>query len=671
MFFFKIVAASNMNIQSMERSSRSSAERAIIRKTAKFNEERPDSKLFLVESDDDEITIVALMKNTALTEELLSEFCTAAGIEYSDPEIEETTLTYFADMLQDGYRSNLTGVNPSEILSMFGLDKMLSDDLFDCFDIEEELMSSYICKSSLFETAEKTVPSGSLKKELERIYISAAAAGIKGHPVHYMTEADDAEPKKLIIDSLLKALYDNGRIASRKFCRVKIEPTGRFSRAKAESLYKSCTGGAVVLDFKFSADGGDKANAEYEIIGAICDVMKRYRHSVLTAFCLPRVCERVKKVFFENLPAVTVVELTEDLLGAGAARAYLQRIAAERGVAPDRQLYSQISRGGSYLPGEVRAMFDRWYDVKLTKSVYPQYKCKVREIKKEVKSNSRGNAYDELSRMIGLQNVKAMITGALDYYKLQRMYGEFGIVRDRPAMHMVFTGNPGTAKTTVARLFAAIMRENGVLSSGHIVEVGRSDLVGKYVGWTAKTVIEKFDLASGGVLFIDEAYSLVDEKKGSFGDEAITTIVREMENRRDDIIVIFAGYPDEMNDFLARNPGLNSRIAFHVDFPDYTPEELCGIAGLISASKGLKLSEGAVGRLSVLFEAAIKRSDFGNGCYARNIIEAAEMNLASRVAKMDPAAVTKEILTTLEAEDIKLPAPETAEKKILRIGFSA
>jgi SpoVK/Ycf46/Vps4 family AAA+-type ATPase len=133
---------------------------------------------------------------------------------------------------------------------------------------------------------------------------------------------------------------------------------------------------------------------------------------------------------------------------------------------------------------------------------------------------------------------------------------------------MIFTGNPGTAKTTVARLVAQILKENGILSNGNLYEVGRSNLVGKYVGHTAPLVRDAFNLAQGSVLFIDEAYSLVDDSPGSFGDEAINTIVQEMENRRDDMVVIFAGYPKPMEEFLNRNEGLRSRIAFHVAFDD-------------------------------------------------------------------------------------------------------
>lgn len=235
-------------------------------------------------------------------------------------------------------------------------------------------------------------------------------------------------------------------------------------------------------------------------------------------------------------------------------------------------------------------------------------------------------------------------------------------------MHMVFTGNPGTAKTTVARLFSRIMKENELLSRGHLVEVGRGDLVGRYVGWTAKTVEEKFRQADGGVLFIDEAYSLVDDRDGSYGDEAINSIVQQMENRRDSMIVIFAGYPDKMESFLDKNPGLRSRIAFHVDFPDYSTDELCDIAKHVGKAKGLKLSEDALSKLSEVFEAARLSPDFGNGRYVRNVIEHTEMNMAGRLLSIEPETMTAEALTTITAEDVDMPErkPEKREK---RIGF--
>jgi SpoVK/Ycf46/Vps4 family AAA+-type ATPase len=235
-------------------------------------------------------------------------------------------------------------------------------------------------------------------------------------------------------------------------------------------------------------------------------------------------------------------------------------------------------------------------------------------------------------------------------------------------MHMVFTGNPGTAKTTAARLFARIMRDNGLLSKGQLVEVGRGDLVGKYVGWTAQTVQAKFREAKGGVLFIDEAYSLVEHHSGSFGDEAINTIVQEMENHREDVVVIFAGYPDEMERFLQRNPGLRSRIAFHVPFADYNAEELCQIAELMGKSKGVHFDADAQEKLYAVFEDARKRSDFGNGRFVRNILEKAKMNQASRLLEYDFDAITTEEIKTIKAVDIT-PPPEVKKEVKRTIGF--
>lgn len=236
-------------------------------------------------------------------------------------------------------------------------------------------------------------------------------------------------------------------------------------------------------------------------------------------------------------------------------------------------------------------------------------------------------------------------------------------------MHMVFAGNPGTAKTTVARLMARIMKDNGLLATGGLVEVGRADLVGKYVGWTAQIVKKKFKEARGSVLFIDEAYSLLDEREGLFGDEAINTIVQEMENAREDTVVVFAGYPDRMKEFVERNPGLRSRVAFHVDFPDYTTEELLDIFGLILKEKGRRAGPDTLERARSLLEGATAAPDFGNGRFVRNLVERAEMRHASRVLALPPDAVTDESIRTFLPEDLE--PPECAGRPTgRRVGFA-
>ena len=172
------------------------------------------------------------------------------------------------------------------------------------------------------------------------------------------------------------------------------------------------------------------------------------------------------------------------------------------------------------------------------------------------------------------------------------------------------------------------------------------------------------------MLFIDEAYSLVDDRDGSFGDEAINTIVQEMENHRDDVVVIFAGYPDKMEGFLRKNPGLRSRIAFHVPFSDYDTQALCEIAELMAKQKGLAFTDEARNKLTCLFETARHESDFGNGRYVRNVIEKAKMAQATRLLAMDFDSVGKEDIALITAEDIEIPKTHTNQEK-KRIGFCA
>lgn len=280
-----------------------------------------------------------------------------------------------------------------------------------------------------------------------------------------------------------------------------------------------------------------------------------------------------------------------------------------------------------------------------------------------------GTAKKELDNMIGLASVKKIIHKAIAHYKLNKLCIAKGIAREKASLHMVFTGNPGTAKTSVARLFAEILKDEKVLSTGTFVEVGRADLVGDHVGATAPLVKRKFKEAQGGILFIDEAYSLCDNYENGFGDEAINTIVQEMENHRDNIIVIFAGYNEPMQRFLDRNPGMLSRIAFQIEFDDYTTEELCDIAKLMASKKQMTITDAAMDKLRENFDIVREEADYGNGRFVRKTLEEAEMNLAERVLQYKESEITKELITTIEVRDILDMA--TRKRAVKRIGFAS
>ena len=238
--------------------------------------------------------------------------------------------------------------------------------------------------------------------------------------------------------------------------------------------------------------------------------------------------------------------------------------------------------------------------------------------------------------------------------------------------HMLFTGNPGTAKTTVARLLAQIFAKEGITDAPTFIECGRADLVGQYLGHTAVKVKKAFERAKGGVLFIDEAYSLVDGYRGHYGDEAINTIVQEMENNRENTVVIFAGYPKPMQRFLDANEGLRSRIGFHLEFPDYDAQDLLAILELMLKERTYILSNGAKAKALEIFKQAAKQSDFGNGRFVRNLLEQMIMQQSLRIYdEGSDRSWDKDSISILTAADIPsdiLPPSPNTETKV--IGFN-
>lgn len=638
-------------------------------KTLQYNKNNPDAYIFAYdmpflsdEFDDVWRGSLAAASNKELTENDIAEYLSFLNQPYkAENSLVEITFHAFETRLEiayeehfiDGIKSVLRNLNIEELANRKGI--------FFC----ELFAEKNTTKNKLMKEAE-AVLSTPLKDEISRIYQCKGDGKTFGNPVHYLIESDNGKNRAKMMDILVSALYNSKRIGFARYSIIFMEDLGRMG---TDALFKSSFGGAVRVDF-IGGDISDSSLADtaFRTITDAGHYLSVYGNDVLQIICLPKACKKLKSILFEEAKNITFVEITEDSVAGKRAKNYLKSKAQENNYKPNKRLYREVENSETeFSPSELNDIYERWQSNYLKTEVYPQYakiKCSGETTSKR---KDDGKAYDELQKMVGLQNAKKIIDEALGFYKAQKLFAERGFKEQHPAMHMVFTGNPGTAKTTVARLFAKIMKENGLLSEGKLYEVGRADLVGKYVGWTAKIVKDKFKQARGSVLFIDEAYSLLDDRGGSFGDEAINTIVQEMENNREDIVVIFAGYPNEMEDFLSRNPGLRSRIAFHVPFEDYCPDELFGISKLIAAKKGMAFSNGVREKLMSIFDDAVKSEDFGNGRFVRNIMEKAQMKQANRLVHMDYNSVTKDDVLTLCPEDFEAPIMKKMQKNV--IGF--
>ena len=671
MVFYKIEAVRNVRGDETKELSRQE-QRALATDLAEKSESLfqkcgQQHFIFTVVVRERSATFGAITKTNENIEKVFAEYKKALPFEIDSRKTEEITFNALTSLLSGADRNDYIR-DDDEVLEAFEIDDLNSR--YSHSDFGEGILRADMTAEEACRVSDDLLFGGSFTPEIKRIYASSGKGKPQGHPVHYILQTDDREIRKTIYKTLLSSLYAAGRIMNRRYCFVDYDDESSFPDQSLDTLYRSSENGAVVIRY----NGGNGSNGRYakrgaDVVAALCETAAKYKNKVLTVICLPTGSHRIKEEFLLGFGSASFVELHEDIVFGERAEKYLKARVREQKIRADKKLLPLPDQGKGYTANELNRIFEEWYDKKLRNSVYPQYK-EAATAKAQVKmERHKGSAYEELQHLIGLTEAKKVMNQALNFYKAQKLFADRGMPADRLSMHMVFTGNPGTAKTTVARLFAQIMKENGLLSKGDLYEVGRADLVGKYVGHTAPLVQQAFKRARGSVLFIDEAYSLVDDRDGMYGDEAINTIVQEMENHREDMVVIFAGYPDKMEGFLGKNPGLRSRIAFHIPFEDYNAEELCGIAELIAKDKGLTLSQDAVQKLGGIFKDAGTNDDFGNGRFARNIIEKAKMAQANRLLGMDFESVTDRDIVTICAEDIEFPVKP--KEKTIKIGFSA
>ena len=279
----------------------------------------------------------------------------------------------------------------------------------------------------------------------------------------------------------------------------------------------------------------------------------------------------------------------------------------------------------------------------------------ARTVMEVLAQSQAGAVIDELEgELVGLAPVKSRIREIAALLVIDKLRMNLGLMAHAPSLHMCFTGNPGTGKTTVALRMAEILHRLGYVRKGHMVAVTRDDLVGQYIGHTAPKTKEVLKKAMGGVLFIDEAYYLYrPENERDYGQEAIEILLQVMENQRDDLVVILAGYEQRMDVFFRSNPGLSSRIAHHLEFPDYLPNELEEIARRMLHGMQYRLSASGLAALRDYIPLRMQQAHFANARSVRNALDRARLRQANRLFAQTERPLTRDELMTIEGEDLR------------------
>ena len=539
------------------------------------------------------------------------------------------------------------------------------------FKLNEEILDSIeISKRACEKRAKEILASKSMYEEIDRIYSEENQKIYMGHPVHYIISAGDWGAAEDIYKLLISALASNKRLVSNRIEILRDITKRAYKDERYKQIIEAAEGGIVIIELKSEDGMGRFATDFHEFTKQTGQIMEERKKDTL--FIFVEVTGKSMKdddALNNILTKADIIQITEGTGTYQDASNYLMELVSKVDFHTEDKsdALDYLPEAESYSVTDIFNAYNAWYGSGLKNHVYKAYKEK-KSFKIEI-TKVENKPYDELQEMIGLTEVKNIVDQIIAASKVLRVRERMGLNTDGSSLHMMFSGNPGTAKTTAARLLAKILKEEDAIESGRFVECGRQDLVGKYVGWTAQIVEEKFKEATGGILFIDEAYALVDDSN-SFGAEAINTITQMMENYRNNVIVIFAGYPDKMKEFLNQNEGLRSRIAFHLNFPDYTAKELTEMMELMSKNREYHLEDKAKEYCMEIFEEAVKEENFGNGRFARNILEQAILRQSNRIVSM-PAGekISKEEICLLTRNDFKMPEFKERKKKENRMGF--
>ena len=585
-------------------------------------------------------------------------------------ELREITAENFRQLLARGENADL--INTFRVINELSLD--YNDN--SSFSVSESICPiKRMTYAQALQSAKKLMPDRTLLDELKRIYSKENdRKKFHGMPVHYKIVAGSYNSAMAMTNVLVNALYANKRLISRRISRIYEINPNCYGEEDFENVLKQSEGGTVLIELQGSRNDFSNYASTYEaVIDFICEVVKKYQRNTQCIFLElaenPGFAPKLISTLQDDL---TIIELQEGAGSREQALEYLKALEKKADMAfySDEDLENALGERTSFRASDIYQIHDKLYSGSLKNKIYLAYKDidKVTTAKND--SEDKPDAYHRLQALIGLKEQKVLIDQMIASHKMQKLRMDMGMRRQHMTRHMCFMGNPGSAKTTVARLFTDILNEEGVLRTGRFIECGRGDLVGEYVGWTAKIVQKKFRQARGGVLFIDEAYSLLEDEHGLYGDEAINTIVQEMENHRNNVIVIFAGYTDRMKEFLDRNEGLRSRIAFHLNFPDYNADELVDILKLMIKEKHYTASSEVYAECRKIFVKAAHHKNFGNGRFVRNLLEQAMLKQDQRLFKLG-GALTKDQLLELTVDDFNVNTSEMylkAKPKV--VGFA-
>ena len=511
--------------------------------------------------------------------------------------------------------------------------------------------------------------SDSLLEELKRVCAGKrhreALQSLK-LPVHYVLEGNSSKQMNSVTKDLIDCLYEKGRVKSRLIFTYDIDKIANSSFYRAirlelgdinNEIAEAISGHVIVINYgRF--DRNEKYNRDlYEALTNFVTLLKPYLNNTQLIFVLPEGSSEIRRLV-QNLfevPLVLIKKNRETKVSLEARSMLIEQaecLATENGETLDdsfEAFLDECLETGVF--SDVKDIYSKWSFKKLIKTKYPQYQPFLEALESKRNSIGQSDALGELDSLIGLSSVKQSIHRVIDRAKMEKELERRGISHQNYSMHMVFSGSPGTGKTVVAKLFGQIMKDSGILKEGRVISISASSIKSMT---NFSNIIES---AYGSVLFIDEAYTL--------SLDAVAELIAQMENHRDELIVILAGYSRHMQALLSSNPGFKSRIGEEIYFPDYSEEELLEIFKYMVIHRGMTIDDEALSCARDIFARIGKAGDQGNARYVRQIFEKVESNQRIRLFNSfdDVSAIPDEELIKIDVSDFNDVAPLAHDAK--------